>query len=408
MIAISFLTYPLDKTNCLVYNYYSIFYFRIHILRTDIKMHTENLSEFIKKQDIPSKDVIIYHNHKEVYRYMCGHKDSEKNTPLKGDELYYLYSTTKPITCTAGMRLIERGIIGIDDPVSKYIPEYATLFYKNDEGEVLPCKKVMTVRHLFSMRGGFSYNIGAPAIKEVREKTNNKGSTLDFVRAFVRDPLLFEPGTRYNYSLCHDVLAAVIEIASGKSFGQFLKEEIFTPLGMENTGFFPTEEQKKRFVAQYSWQKDHYTEVPVGCAYRLSENYESGGAGLFSCVNDYIKFADALANHGTAANGYQLLRPETVELMRSNQAPDMLTGYNAGYGYGFGVRTMLDKEKAKSDAPTLLSFGWDGAAGSYVSIDPENRIAIFYAQQVLAQMWVYNDVHPVIRDTAYYIADICK
>ncbi len=371
-------------------------------------MHTENLSEFIKKQNIPSSDIIIYHNHKEVYRYMCGHSDSAKTTPITGDELYYLYSTTKPITCTAGMRLVERGIIGIDDPVSKYIPEYASLFYKNEKGDILPCKKVMTVRHLFSMRGGFSYNISSPAITEVRKNTNNEGSTLDFVRAFVKDPLLFEPGARYNYSLCHDVLAAVIEIASGKSFGQFLKDEIFTPLGMDNTGFFPTDEQKKRFVAQYRWENGNYTEIPVGCAYRLSNNYESGGAGLFSCVNDYMKFADALANHGTAQNGYQLLRPETVELMRSNQAPDMLAGHNVGYGYGFGVRTMLDKEKANSDAPTQFTFGWDGAAGSYISIDPENRIAVFYAQQVLMHMWVYTDVHPVIRDSSYYISGICK
>ncbi len=372
-------------------------------------MHTENLSEFIKAQGIPSSDVIIYHNHKEIYRYMCGYKDSSKTTPIKGDELYYLYSTTKPITCTAGMRLVERGIIGIDDPVSKYIPEYANIFYKNENGETVPCKNVMTVRHLFSMRAGFSYNIGSmTSIKEVREKTNNEGSTLDFVRAFVRDPLLFEPGTRYNYSLCHDVLAAVIEAASGKSFGQFLKDEIFTPLGMKDTGFFPTEEQLKRFVSQYQWKDDTYVEIPVGCAYRLSKNYESGGAGLFSSVNDYMKFADALANHGTAANGYQLLRPETVELMRSNQIQDMLIGHNAGHGYGFGVRTMLDKEKAHSDAPTLLTFGWDGAAGSYISIDTEHRLATFYAQQVLAEMWVYNQVHPVIRDTAYYIAEICK
>ncbi len=371
-------------------------------------MHTEDLASFLKEKNIPSSDIIIYHGHKEVYRFMCGYKDSAKTIPLKGDELYYLYSATKVITCTAAMRLVERGIIGIDEPVSKYIPEYADIYTVNKDGKKIPCKETMTIRHLFAMRGGLTYNLNAPAIKEALAKTNGEAGTVELARAFVRDPLLFEPGTSYNYSLCHDVLAAIIEIASGKTFGQYLKDNIFDPLGMESTGFFPTDEQLKRFAAQYRLENGEYKEIPIDCVYRLSKNYESGGAGLFSCVNDYVKFSDALANHGTAANGYQVLRPETVELMRANQLEGSLGGNKPGYGYAFGVRTLLDKAAAGSDAPIYCEFGWDGAAGTYVAIDPKNRITCVYAQHVLGHGWVYEDVHPVLRDTMYYIAGICK
>ena len=373
-------------------------------------MHTKDLTKYFTEKAIPSSDVIIYRDHKEIYRYHCGHKDSAKTQEIKGDELYYLYSASKVITCTAAMQLVERGIIGIDDPVSKYIPDYAHLTYKDDNG-VHECKNVMTIRHLFAMRGGLTYNLGTPSLKKVLEETNNQATNVQLASAFIKEPLLFEPGTSHNYSLCHDVLAAVIEVATGMSFGEYLKKNIFEPLGMKNTGFFPTEEQKKKFAAQYRYIDGEYKEIPVACVYRLSDVHESGGAGMFSCVNDYILLSDALACHGTAYNGYQVLKPETVDLMRSNQNEyavfNAKHNNKAGYGYAFGVRTMLIPEAARSDAPTDFEFGWDGAAGSYTAIDPKHHLSIFYAQQVLGHGWVYSDVHPTLRDTMYRIAGIC-
>lgn len=365
-------------------------------------MHTNDIAKFLDSKNIPSSDVIIYKNHKEIYRYFCGHKDAEKIVPIKGDELYYLYSASKVITCTAAMRLVERGIIGVDDPVSKYIPEYAYLTYKSKDG-IKPCKKVMTVRHLFAMRGGLNYNLQSGPIKALLAETDNKADTVSLVKTFIKDPLEFEPGEGFQYSLCHDVLGAIIEIASGKKFGEYLRTEIFEPLGMNSTGFFPTEEQKKRFVTQYRYENDTYKVVPCTCAYRLSENYESGGAGLFSCVNDYIKFADALACGGVAYNGYQLLKPETIKLMRENQQREDTPPIKIGYKYAFGVRSMFNKEEANSDGDTEEEFGWDGAASAYVAIDPKNHLSIFYAEQVLNHGWAYSDVHPVLRDSMYYL-----
>ena len=119
-------------------------------------MHTSDLAQFLKDKAYPSSDVIIYRDHKEIYRFNCGTSDAVKSKAINGNELYFLYSASKPITCTAALQLVERGIIGIDDPVSKYIPEYAHLTYK-DGDEIKECKEIMTVRHLFSMRAGFNY-----------------------------------------------------------------------------------------------------------------------------------------------------------------------------------------------------------------------------------------------------------
>ncbi len=375
-------------------------------------MHTDNLNEFILSKGIPSSDVIIMKDHKVIHRFMCGHADAEKTREMKGDELYWLYSTSKVITCTAAMRLVERGVISIDDPVSKYIPEYAHMNYKDKDGNIRPCANVMKIRDLFSMRGGLTYDLSSPSIKKALSELKGDADTLTIVKAIANEPLLFEPGTKYNYSLCHDVLGAVIEVASKMKFGEYLKKEIFEPIGMNNTGFYPTEEQKKKFADQYRWENDSYVHIPTTCSYSIRYAYESGGAGIFSCVNDYALFADALACQGVAHNGYRLLKPETIELMRSNQndyAEIQAASQNCkGYSYGFGVRTLVNKPDTSSDAPIIWEFGWDGAAGAYVSIDPKYHVSAFYAQQVLCHGWVYQEVHPVIRDSKYYISGICK
>lgn len=370
-------------------------------------MYTEDLAKFIESKNIPSADLIIYHNHKEIYRYTCGTKDSAKTIPLKGDELYYLYSASKPITCTAAMQLVEKCIIGIDDPVYKYIPEYKDLTY-NDNGVIKPCKNTMTIRHLFAMRGGLDYNLSRPATAELLRKNPSAG-TLDVVKTFAKDPLSFEPGTKYQYSLCHDVLAAVVEVASGMKFGDYLKKNIFEPLGMNNTYFRITDDMIPRFAAQYRYDGSNYIEIPIKCAYTLSDNYESGGAGLASCIGDYIKFADTMANGGISANGVRILRPETVDLMRVNQNEVSLTlpgPVRPGLGYGFGMRVMLDKKLANSNAPCEFEFGWDGAAGTFVTMDAHHKLAAVYTQHVLGHGWIYTDVHPVIRDTMYKIAGL--
>ncbi len=366
-------------------------------------MHTENLAEFIKSQNYPSSDVIIYQNHKELFRCTCGHRDAAKTQPLTGDELYFMYSSSKPMTCAVAMRLVERGIIGIDDPVSKYIPEYAHLTYKSN-GEVKPCKSVMTIRHLFTMHGGLSY--GTPDAWALRKTAPHLG-TVDACREFVKTPLEFEPGARYEYSFCHDVLAAIVEIASGVSFGEYVKKNIFEPLEMTNSGYHVTPDMLPRFAEQYRFRNGIYEPIEKSCEFKLTDTYESGGAGLYSCMNDYIKFADAMACHGTAYNGYQVLKPETVELMRSNQN-EVEIPTKPGYGYGFGVRTMICPAHASSNAPCMAEFGWDGAAGAFIAMDTYHKLSVLYLHHVKDHQQVYSVTHPVIRDSMYYVAGLIK
>ena len=178
-------------------------------------MTREELSNYLDNLPVPSADLTVWLDHKEIYRHTSGFSDKEKTKKLTGKEHYFLYSMTKLTTCTAALMLYERGLIDIDAPVSNYLPEYAELSV-NENGSIRPAKTALTVRHLFSMTGGLDYDIEREEIK----LQGKEASTRDIVRAIAKKPLCFDPGTHFKYSLCHDVLAAIIEVASGMSFGE--------------------------------------------------------------------------------------------------------------------------------------------------------------------------------------------
>lgn len=371
-------------------------------------MTRQELTDYLDNLDMPSRDLIIYKDHKEIYRHFAGYFDKEKTRKIKGDEYYFIYSSTKVTTCTAALQLYERGIIDIDDPVSKYLPEYRGILVK-DGDTVRPPKTTLTIRHLFSMTGGFDYDITAPAIKAAMDKD---AGTREIVKAIAEKPLMFDPGTHFNYSLCHDVLAGVIEVASGMSYGEYLRKNIWEPLGMKNTSIrTPSAEILDKMPDQYEYNCRTKEIVPITktCCYQFTKNYESGGAGIVSTVEDYILIADALASGGVGKNGARILKPETVELMREPQlSPDALLDFNKkcankpGYSYAFGVRSHIDPEASHSKS-SLREFGWDGAAGAYILMDPEHKLSIFYAEHVLLHGPSYEVIHPIIRDAAYDI-----
>ncbi len=356
---------------------------------------------------IPACDVMIVRDGEPVFRHMAGTSDLAGEKPVSGNEMYAIYSATKISTVTGAMRLIQEGKLGLDDPVSKYLPAYETLSIRNPDGSVRPAKNVMTVRHLMSMQGGLDYDMMRGDVQEVLERSGGKAGTVELASAFAKGPLLFEPGTRYKYSLCHDVLAAVIETASGMRYSDYLNEVIFRPLGMKNTTFHPTKEQEALMCRL--WKKndeqDQLLDNGLMPENRLGENYESGGGGLMSTVEDYIELAAALANYGTARNGYELLAPETVELLRTPmlgevQQMDMMATYPymRGYTYCLGVRRYMNNEGSPA---AKGHFGWDGAAGFYVLSDPENNVALIYAQNVLNSRDTFFLIQGQIRDLAY-------
>ena len=376
----------------------------------DFTILKETLDNMLKVRNIPGIDCVVYKEHEEIFRHRAGFSDRENKIPMNGNELYIIFSMTKMLTCTCALQLFEQGKFAMDDPVSKYIKEFETMKLSAGEldtknaakvssgasaGETIKenadriAKNPITIKHLFTMTAGLNYDLQSPCI--VDAINNGKKTTGEIVSAMGEMVLGFEPGTRFRYSLCHDVLGGLIEIWSGKKFGDYMKENLFDPLGMKDTFFgVPKDERKERkerLIKKYSYSGG---EIPTlcenDCAYILTDEYESGGAGLVSSVDDYILFLDALANGGVAKNGNRILSKESVELMgRNHLSGKTLEDFQElrkGYGYGLGVRTHITPEISGSLSP-VGEFGWDGAAGAFSMVDPKNNIALAYFQEVM-------------------------
>lgn len=355
----------------------------------------------LPSKGVPGCDLIVLKDHETIYRHFSG--ESHPGKPVTGNETYWLYSASKVFTMTALMQQVERGNVKLSDPVSKYLPAYANLQVR--EGNSLrPAKTVMTVEHLATMQGGLDYDLASPSILACLKKNPN-ASTCELAEAFIANGVNFDPGTRFCYSLCHDVAAAVVEVASGMPFDQYLKENITDPLGMQTMTFAPGDAEFARLAARYRWDAD---ENPIqedngSVPYQLSPKHASGGAGLMGDVASYVLLADALANGGVGRTGARILSQASIDDMRTNRLTGVsLADFDAhgkvGYGYALGVRTLIDITASRSP---LGEFGWDGAAGAYTVIDPENHIAVFYAQHVLNCGRCYSEFHPAIRDLIY-------
>ena len=354
----------------------------------------------------PGIDCIVKIGHQTVFRHQAGCSDREANKAMSGNEAFYLYSATKPITCTAVMQLYEQGKFLLTDPVSDYIPEFRNMQVRTGETEqLLPAQNPITIADLLGMTSGLDYNLWAEPIQRVQRSTNGEAPTLEVVRALGEHSLAFEPGTRWGYGLSHDVLGGLIEVVSGQRFGDYLKENIFQPLGMAHTGFLPTAQIQENMMAQY--RRDPETgvisRIPLENEFVLGSKYESGGAGLISTVEDYSNFAAAMANDGYSPEGVRIISRNTIDLMRTNrlreaQVKDFNWSFLGGYGYGLGVRTMVNPALCGANSP-VGEFGWDGAAGCYVMIDPVNHVSLFYAQQMREGLGYH--VHPRIRNILY-------
>ncbi len=367
---------------------------------------------------VPGYDVLITRFHETVYRRMGGHSDYEGRVPMNGNELYYIYSATKVITMVAAMQLILQEKMKLDDPVSLYLPEFARMQVADHcdlqkwppdiptlKDPHHPAQVPITLRMLMSMTAGLNYDTVGEPILQLKKETGNQAGTRQMVAAIAQMPLLFEPGTQYAYSLAHDVMAAVIEVVSGLSFSEYLKKNIFGPLEISDMHFHLTDGLRSRLMAQYACKPDSdiIEPVPRENSYCLSDRYESGGAGLCCTVKAYSAVMEALANGGVGRSGQRILTPKGIALLTENQlSKHMFPAYQAPwrmeYGYGLGVRTMMHP---KNPLIPVGEFGWDGAAGAYGLVDPVHHISIFYAQEILGMMRVYQEIHPRLRDLAY-------
>ena len=349
------------------------------------------LDYYLPMLGVPGSDTVIYKNHEEIFRHQSGFDSLRDHIPVKSNLIYNIYSCSQIATVVAALQLLERGEILISDPVHIYFPEYKNLKVKTQLSDgteqILPATNPMLVKHLFSMTSGIDYNLSRPAVERVRAATFGRCPTMDIIRALPEDPLLFNPGERYCNGLSHDVLGAIVELISGVSLGEYMQRNIFEPLGMNDTGFKLTENSCNRIATQYEY--DPIGRCPMEISgvenrFRFGSEYESGGAGLYSTVDDYILLMDALSNGGMGKSGAGILSARTVELMQktllnSGQNEEYAKIGHMGYTYGYGVRTMCNPGDAGSLIP-VGTFGCDGSKMSFGFSDPVNKISIFHAE----------------------------
>lgn len=358
---------------------------------------------------IPGVDMMVAVDGETVFRHQAGWRDREKGLPMTGDELYWIYSASKVITCAAALTLYEQGKYLMCDPISEYIPEMRNLTVRRvrPDGQTViePAKDKLTMRHLFTMTSGLDYDLTRPEIISVVEETDGRAPTVEIAKAIMKRPLMFEPGSHFLYSLSHDVLAAVTEVIAGMPFRDYVRKTIFEPCGMKDSAYHLTDAMMPRMAQQYRFDDATGVAEPIGPVngYIFGSEYDSGGAGMVTSVEDYMRFARMMTRLGVADNGERILSPGTINLMRKNHlGPAQMKDFDweqfAGYGYGLGVRTMVDYTCSGSNGP-VGEFGWGGAAGAYTLIDPDNRVTAFYAQHMLNSQEPY--VHPRLRNLLY-------
>ncbi len=365
---------------------------------------------------IPGNSCVVYKDRKPVFRYSSGYSDIESGRKMCGDEILYMFSATKPVVCTAAMTLWEKGKFELTDSLDLYLPEWADMEYRTTDengNEIIlpvPSDRRATVRDLFRMTAGLDYNINRPALNAAREKYAPECPTREISRAIAGDPLNFIPGEHWNYSLCHDVLGALVEVIADMPLADYVKKTILDPVGMKETEFGMSDERKNRMATMYCFNDDTVSierEPWQNNGYIFGTKYHSGGAGLTSTVDDMAMFTEMMAAGGTTRDGQRIVSERTLDLMRKNhlteaQMKDVNWSQLAGYGYGLGVRTMVDPAKGASPSP-VGEYGWTGAAGAYMLIDPENRLAMFYAHHMLNNQEYYTA--PRLRNIVYSCID---
>ena len=380
-----------------------------------LEQYLDSLGE---EYGVPGLDIVVTKDHETVYRHMAGCADTKKTRPVSERDCYYFYSCSKVITMTAMLQLIEQGKASLYDPVCRYLPEWEYMTVINDDwktrglffspGLAEPAhfaKQQVRIIDLMSMSAGLTYDLESEAIRNLKARKPD-ATTREVIAALAELPLLFEPGTHYQYSLAHDVIAAVIEVISGESFEGYLRNHLFRPLGITELTCHPTGDQLDRLSAMYDCLPDTKKivprENPVNI-YALTPKYESGGAGLAGTVNGYFPVLEALANGGVGRTGARILEEKTVKLFtRSVITGEALQEFRVWrfleYSYGLGVRVKTDPALGLSP---VGEFGWDGAAGAYALVDPVNHISIFLALHVHNFMDGYTIIHPRVRDLVY-------
>ena len=358
------------------------------------------LAQQIREEQLAGASILVFHKGKEIFYHQDGLAARDKKVPIRRDTIFRIFSMTKPVTAAAVMMLVDRGELDLMDPVSKFLPEFSQLKVY-DGKELRAAVNPVTIRSLLQMTSGFVYP-NAPGLcgeqtQKVYDETEALRNTPDSLTTrktaarFARCPLLFEPCTGWFYGVSADILGAVVEAVSGRSFGAFLKENIFDVLGMPDTGFYVPQEKYDRLAKVYKvipnapMEEYHTNYLGISIAMDQPPAFESGGAGLVSTIDDYRKFARMLLSDGIF-EGKRLLSREAVQRMRTaSLTPAQLPAFadipfNNGFTYGYLMRNMVDPASSHQYG-SVGEYGWEGWLGSYFFCDPEQDLLMLFMTQ---------------------------
>lgn len=343
----------------------------------------------------------LVHKGEEISDFKTGLRGLEAQAPIADDTIYRIYSMTKPVTGVAMMMLYEEGLFDLDDPVTKYVPEFEGLRVLdgvNEDGtpNLVDLERPPTMRELMSHTSGFAYGLsGVDAANSAfrDQKILESPDLQTFIDKVAGVPLLFQPGEAWFYSVGMDIQGHIIEKLSGQSFGEFLQTRMFEPLGMTDTGFYVPDEKYDRFSEVYGFDPETGAMVPIpfpGVMFRKETvAFESGGGGLVSTMDDYGQFAQMLVNQGEL-NGVRILKPETIDLMATNVLTDgqflSSLGVNQGEVYpGLGMGLTIGTVEDPAAVPSVIpagSYFWSGAASTWFWVDPVNELYFIGMVQV--------------------------
>jgi CubicO group peptidase (beta-lactamase class C family) len=367
-----------------------------------------DLEANVKSGLIPGAVLLVAKGGQVVNVTTVGTEGPGDADPMSAETIFRIYSMSKPIVSVAAMQLVEEGKLGLEDPVSKYIPEFANPKVLIGKGETRPATREITVRDLLSHESGLIYGF-FDQDSELGKMYMAAGDTrfdftaLDLSKAIATLPLRFDPGTAWHYSRSTDVLGAVLEVASGKTLDVLLNEKIFTPLGMDDTHFYLEADEGSRLAEPPTTLKAALSTPKV------AQPMFSGGGGLNSTTEDYFRFVEMLRGRGEY-RGARIIKPETLDAMLVDQMGPNIDRKNwffgplGGFGLGFGLLPIDMKDPSKGNV-----FSWSGYAGTNMWVDPKNDITMVFmiqnneASPVIGaklREWVYGGYKPAAAPAA--------
>src|SRR3954463_3205657 len=348
------------------------------------------LRQKCEAKEIPGVVAMAATGSEVIYQGAFGKRDLAKDDPMTADSVFWIASMTKAITCAAGMQLVEQGKLSLDEPIGKLLPDLASPqvlegFDASGEPKLRPAKTPITLRHLMTHTAGFAYDMWNGDVGKYLEKTGTPG-IISCQNAALKTPIMTDPGTRWEYGTNIDFVGKAVEAASGKKLDAYMRENLFTPLGMNDTGFRITDSQRKHLVGMHARGEDG-TLAPIPFELEQAPEFHMGGGGLYGTAADYIKFTQMILNKGRG-NGNQLLKPETVALMGENNIGDLAMGkMTTAIGWAtndvdlypdivkkWGLSFLINTAKTP-EGRSAGSLAWAGLANTYFWIDPVRNVA---------------------------------